>query len=111
MPTVDTGGGGAVGGDVSTGNDFIGRDNNDPRAVFNNYTEKAQSQPPTESQTIYELNRKVDEILDYIRGNVERDIVGIRPRIRQIEQRIHWMLIVQGLFLLGLIWLAFRTWL
>ncbi len=109
MPTVDTGGGGAVGGDVNTGEDFIGRDN--PHAVFNNYTEKAQSQPPTTSQTIYELNRKVDEILDYIRGNPERDIVGIRPRIRQIEQRIHWMLIVQGLFLVGLIWLALKTWL
>ena len=103
MPTVDTGGGGAVGGDVNS-KDFTGRD--DTRAVFNNYTELAQSQPPTASQTIYELNRKVDKILDYIRGNAERDIVGIRPRIRQIEQRIHWMLIVQGLFLVGLIWLA-----
>ena len=106
MPTVDTGGGGAVGGDLNTGKDFIGRDSSEQRAIFNNYTELAQSQPPTSSQTINELNRKVDEILDYIKGNPERDIVGIRPRIRQIEQRIHWMLVVQALFLVGLIWLA-----
>ena len=65
------------------------------QSVTNNFSFDEQSRaatapPPTLYQTVNQLVEKVDQILNLIQGDVTQDIRGIRPRIREIEQRLSW---------------------
>ena len=94
---TSTGGGPYVGRNVDTdGGDFVGRDK-----IFG-------APPPTLAELYTELNRKVDMILELIQGDEVKDIRGMRPRIREIEQRIQWILVVLGVYSIPIIYYIAR---
>lgn len=78
------------------------RKNDGLQASIINYNESSREprtghQTHTQSQVLNELVEKVDRLLDLIQGDPEQDIKGIRPRVREIEQRQVYTFVVLGL--------------
>lgn len=107
MPEMDTGGGGAVGGNVGTGGGgFTGRDDNDHRNNVNVYF--ADDWPANESERRQWMVRQIAELRYAMTGDERYGVSGLVDAVR--NQRV-WLIILTVLVALVvfiLIWQGFQ---
>ena len=86
--TVDTGGGGHVGGDAQTGRDLIGRDNDQQSITFNNYIEQKR-RLRRRGEDDLELPGTLEEVVEWqqlaIFGSKQLGVTGLRDQTMALE--------------------------
>lgn len=98
---IDTGGGGAVNGNVGTGGDFIGRDEADHRNMVNVHYEE---RPLAERDRVDWRDRQIAELRYALLGDDRFGVSGMVDAVR--NQRI-WLIILTvlvALVMFILIW-------
>lgn len=102
--SIDTGGGGSVGGDVTTRRDFTGRDATDHRNNVNVYV--ADDEWPTnESERRQWMVRQISDLRYALIGNEEFGVSGIVDTVR--NQRI-WLIVLTAAVVLVLLILLYQ---
>jgi len=98
MSSIDTGGGGTVGGNVGTGGgNFTGRDEADHRNNVNVYYE---DRPPTERERVDWRDRQFVELRYALLGDERYGVDGIVDSMRKIWV---WLYVLVGLVVLLII--------